>query len=132
MGKGKDYLIHSLFSDYIFSLGRDCGEESVWMGTWRWEKFFWGSHNSHNYIFHIGMKALARAVNICFVVYFQTTYFCCGGSIGIGEWRQKCGFCYGLFSNTLFLFCKDSWLQCVFVHNMIPHLLWLPCSQETL
>ncbi len=36
-------------------------------------------------LFHIGMKARARGVIICFIVCFHTTYFYCGRSMGTGE-----------------------------------------------
>ena len=39
-GERSDYLFCSLFSDYIFLLGREHGDGSVGVGAWEWEQFF--------------------------------------------------------------------------------------------
>ena len=37
---GADYLVCSLFSDYIFLWGREHGDGNLSAGTWGWEQFF--------------------------------------------------------------------------------------------
>ena len=44
-----------------------------------------------NYFLHIGMEAWACEVIIYFVVCFQTTYFCSGGSVETGAWGHERG-----------------------------------------
>ena len=80
-----DYLIHSLFSDYIFwwehgdwSHGNGSSGRA-WRGMVMGAIFFYylfQKNLRHWNFFHIGMKTWAWEVIICLVVCFCTTYFC--------------------------------------------------------
>ena len=83
-GGGSDYLVHSLFSDLIFSWGQEHGGSDIWAGMWGWEQFFSDYLFSKN-VFHRMIQSVSfshwygnveRGVIIWFVLCFSTTYFC--------------------------------------------------------